>query len=203
MGDLLESATKTSVGRAVYEEKIHIQDQLDEAVKVFQPFSDLIDVIVIGNHEERITKDTSLEVLKEFAYRINRIDAYSDFGSIVNIKLGNLIYSSYIWHGASGAIKESSVVTAMLKMREKVVCHLYFMGHTHKIFAIPSEIAIPNFDTSEVNTIKQLFVNTGSSLENGGYAEQKGYPFQRLGYGAVEIFRNERKMVFHYIEDLI
>lgn len=203
LGDVLESATKTSVGRAVYEEKMHLQDQLDEAVRIFQPYADLIDIIVTGNHEERIAKDTSLEVLREFAYRIGREDAYSEFCGVVNVKLKNLVYSSYVWHGATGAIRESTVVTAILKMREKVISHLYFMGHTHKLFSLSSEIAIPNFETEEVTVIKQLFVNTGSSLENSGYAEQKGYPFHRLGYGAVEIFANERKMVFHYIEDLI
>jgi len=203
IGDIFESATKTSVGRSVFEENYHLQEQLDKGVELFKPYADLIRVIVTGNHEERITKDTSLHPLKEFAVRLGIEDKYAEFSAIVNFKLGNLVYSTYVWHGSSGAIRDSSVVTAMYKMREKVFAHIYFMGHTHKLMHIFSEAIVPNFDSDEVVRVKQLFVNTGSALANGGYAEQKGYASQRLGYGAVEIFRDKRKMVFHYIEDLI
>ena len=203
MGDLLELATKTSVGRSVYDESYPTQKQFEVAVETFKPYADLIDVIVEGNHEERIIRDTSFEITQEFAHRIGRYDAYGKFNAIVNIQVGDLMYSSYVWHGATSGTKETSAVNGMLSMREKAFCHMYFMGHTHKLFDLPREIAVPTTCGNEVVKMKQLLVNTGSALGDGGYGDQKGLAYTRKGFCAVQIFAEQRKMVFHYIDDLV
>jgi hypothetical protein len=50
MGDLLECATKVSVGRGVFDENMNLQDQLDKAIDTFSPYKDMIDVVINGNH---------------------------------------------------------------------------------------------------------------------------------------------------------
>jgi hypothetical protein len=203
MGDLLELATKTSVGRSVYDEAYPTQKQFEIAVETFKPYADLIDVIVEGNHEERIIRDTSFEITQEFAHRIGRFDAYGKFNAIVNTKVGDLIYSSYVWHGATGGTKESSAINALLGMREKAMTHLYFMGHTHKLMSLGREVYVPSINSEEPAKMKQLFVNTGSAVDEGGYADQRGLPYSKIGFGAVQLFAEERKMIFNYIDDLV
>lgn len=203
MGDILEVATKTSVGRSVYDESFPTQKQFELAVELFKPYADLIDVVVEGNHEERIIRDTSFEITQEFCHRIGRFDAYGKFNSVVNTQVGELNYSAYVWHGATMGTKETSAVNGLLGMREKAFCHMYFMGHTHKLFDLPREVALPQPGRNEVSMMKQLFVNTGSSVGDGGYSDQKGLPYNRIGFGAVQLYAEERKMIFHYIDDIV
>lgn len=204
MGDLLELATKTSVGRSVYDEEYPTQRQFEIAVETFKPYADIIDLVVEGNHEERIIRDTSFEITQEFCHRIGRFDAYGKFGSIVNYNLGNgMTYSAYAWHGSTGGVKESSAINALLGMRERVTSHLYLMGHTHKLLHFNRKLYVPAPDQEEPAIINQMFVNTGTAVDDGGYGAQKGLPLQRIGYGVIQIFANERKQIFHNIDDLI
>lgn len=204
MGDLMEVATKTSVGRSVYDESYPTNRQHEIAIEKLAPFADLIDLVIEGNHEERIIRDTSFEIVENFCHRIGRPDAYGKFSGIVNYQLGSgMTYSVYAHHGATGGTTEASVVNALLKMRERTVAHIYLMGHTHKLFSFARQMYVPSPGADKPATIKQLFVNTGAAVGDGGYAEQKGFPMNRIGYGAIELFSDERKQVFHYIEDLI
>jgi len=203
MGDILELATKTSVGRGVYDETMHTQQQFDKAIKIFKPYADLIDIIVEGNHEERIIRDTSFEIVEEFSHRIGRPEAYAKFAGIVNTRVGEQIYSSYVWHGSTGGTKEASALNALLSMRERALCHMYFMGHTHKLIAFKRKIFLPNPNGSAPLDLEQLFVNTGTALADGGYGEQKGFALQETGYGAVELFADTKQMIFHRISDLV
>lgn len=204
MGDLLELATKTSVGRGVYDEAYPTQRQFEIAVETFKPYADLIDLVIEGNHEERIIRDTSFEIVEEFCHRIGRHDAYGKFSGIINFRMSTgRTYSAYAWHGATGGTTEASVMNAMLKMRETAITHMYFMGHTHKLLSFEREICLPNPGEVEPTILSQMFVNTGASLTHGGYGEQKGFPRSLPGYGVVQIFADEHKKVFHKIDDLI
>ena len=203
MGDLLELATKTSVGRSVYDEAYPTQKQFEIAVETFKPYADLVDIIVEGNHEERIIRDTSFEITQEFAHRIGRFDAYSKFNGLVNTRVGDMWYSSFVWHGATGGTTDAGAINSMLKMRERAICHMYYMGHTHKLFDLPREVYLPQPGQPEPTKMKQLFINTGSAVDEGGYSDQKGLPYNRIGFGAVQIFGTERKMIFNYIDDIL
>lgn len=203
MGDLMEVATKTSVGRGVYDERYPTQRQFEIAVETFKPYADLIDLVIEGNHEERIIRDTSFEIIQEFCYRIDRPDAYGKFSGIVNFATAGNTYSLYAWHGATNGTTEASVTNALLKMRERAICHLYAMGHTHKLFSFGRKVYLPNPESSEPAIIEQMFINTGTAVDDGGYGEQKGFGLNRIGFGVVELFSEERKQVFHYVDDLI
>jgi hypothetical protein len=204
MGDLMEVATKTSVGRSVYEESYPTQRQFEVAVETFSPIADLIDLVIEGNHEERIIRDTSFEIVQEFCHRIGRFDTYGQFSGVVNYQLGSdIVYSLYAWHGATGGTKEGSVINGLLGMRERVIAHLYAMGHTHKLLNFKRKLYVPQPGKDEVTAIEQMFVNTGTAVGDGGYGEQKGFAMNSIGYGAVQLFADERHMVFHRIEDLI
>lgn len=204
MGDILEVATKTSVGRSVYDERYPTQKQFEVAIEKLKPYADMIDLIIEGNHEERIIRDTSFEIVQELAHRIGRFDAYGKFSGIVNYTLGTgRTYSVFAWHGASNGTTESSVINSMLKMRELVVAHIYLMGHTHKLMSFNKEVWLPNPNSKEPVNMEQLFVNTGTALGYGGYGEQKGLPRVTPGFGVIEIFADEHKKIFHKLNSLV
>lgn len=203
MGDIIEAATKTSVGRAVYDEDYPTYKQFEYAVNIFKPYADLIDLVVEGNHEERIIKDTSFEIVQEFCHRLGIYNAYGKFSAILNIKVGELVYSVYAWHGSGGGVTEASAINQLLKMRDRVIAHVYAMGHIHKLLCFTRKISVPNINDNQYVELEQVFVNTGTALEFGGYSEQKGYPNISAGFGVVELFADKRKVVFHRVSDLI
>lgn len=204
MGDILESATKNSVGRGIYSEDYPTQKQYEEAVRTFKPYADNIDLVIEGNHEERIIRDISFEIVQEFCHRIGKPEAYGKFSGIVNYRLfGGMVYSVYAWHGATNSIKESSAINTMLKMKDRVIAHIFLMGHTHKLLKLDRDIVIPNPGKDKCIEIQQMFVNTGTALDSGGYDEQKGLPMNRKGFCAIQIYANKRKQVFHHISDLM
>ena len=63
MGDLCETALKDSVGAGVYEQQENAQQQIMKAKNILYPFRNIIDGIVTGNHEERIYKNTGLDLI--------------------------------------------------------------------------------------------------------------------------------------------
>jgi hypothetical protein len=203
MGDLFEVATKTSIGRGVYDEAYPTQKQYTKGAEIFKPYNDIIDATIEGNHEERIIRDTSFEIMEEFADKIRCPEAYSKFDAIVNYSVGDFTYSTYCWHGATGGTTEAAITNAMLKMRERALSHVYLMAHSHKLFHIERRVYLPNPGSDLPKELEQMFVNTGTCLGEGGYGVQKGLPLPVCGFGAVELFASERKMIFHKIKDLL
>ncbi len=88
-------------------------------------------------------------------------------------------------------------------MRERCIAHIYAMGHTHKLFSFSRKVKVPNPESNELAEINQVFLNTGTAVGDGGYGEQKGFAMNRIGFGALQLFSEERKQVFHYIDDII
>ncbi|MDI3312420.1 MAG: metallophosphoesterase [Thermoanaerobacterium sp.] len=204
MGDLLENATKSSVGRGVYDENYHTWSQFKKAVSTFYPYRNIIDLIIEGNHEERIIRDTSFEIVEELSHRLGRPDAYGKITGLINyIMPSGIVYSVFAWHGATGGTKESSAINGLLSMRERALAHIYLMGHTHKLLSFSREMVIPDPGSKKPNIIEQLFINTGTAVSYVGYGEQKGYPLTKAGFGVIQVFNDERKQVFHRIEDII
>lgn len=198
LGDLLETATKTSVGAGPYEESFHTQQQLDKAIEIFKPYKDLIDMVIIGNHELRVFKDTSIDLMKNFSQSLGIVDRYVQYDGILNINVGGCMYAAYAAHGSTGGTKESSAINSMLNMRERAFAHLYMQGHTHKLLSFTRKIYLPTVG-NEAAEMEQLFVNTGSALGDEGYPAMKGLPPSSLGFGYIELFGGERRMEFHKI----
>lgn len=195
MGDLMEVATKTSVGRSVYDENYPTQKQFEKAVETFKPYADLIDLVIEGNHEERIIRDTSFEIIQEFCHRIDRYDAYGGFSGVVNYRLSSgLVYSVYAWHGATGGTKETSAINGLLGMRERCIAHIYLMGHTHKLLSFDREVKVPDPERDGLSTMMQTFVNTGTAVDDGGYAEQKGLALNLKGFALLQLFAHRRQV---------
>jgi hypothetical protein len=203
MGDILETATKTSVGCGIYDESFSTQKQLETAVSLFKPYKDIIDMVVLGNHEDRVVKDTSIDLMQNFSEMLNIGDKYVEFSGILNVNVGDLMYSIYGWHGATGGTKEGSAINALLGMRERVFAHCYAMGHTHKLLSFKRKVYLPTPEGNSPVEMEQLFVNTGAALGDGGYGEQKGFALQEAGYGVIKLSGEKRHMEFIKISDLV
>ena len=107
-GDLMNTATKDSVSD-VYRETLNPSDQLRWLKKELAALRDRILCITEGNHEARITRATSINVLEQLAESLGLADRYHPEGVLLKITLGRhrkhkkrVCYTIYVTHGRGG-----------------------------------------------------------------------------------------------------
>ena len=183
MGDLIECATKNSVGAGVYEQTMTPEEQVEEAIKLFEPYKDLIDGAVLGNHEFRAFKDTGVDLMKSICRGLGIVDRYMGYYGVVNIAWNSRSYHLAVWHGAGGGSSVSGALNKLKKQRNVVLADIYLMGHFHRRTADTEMFLVPDPYNKNMRELIQYFVITGSALGwEGSYAEMAGLNPQTPGF---------------------
>lgn len=196
MGDLLECATKTSVGKAVYDEVMSTNDQIKYAKAKFSPFADIIAGAVIGNHEERISIATSIDVMETLCdyWRV----PYLGYQGIIKWRGNKVAYTQLVWHGATGGTTTGGNVNAVEKMANIAYCDLYTMGHVHKLTTFSRDIKDVDLRNNCIVDKRQVFVTTGSALGwDSSYSEMKGYSIPKKGFPKIRLDMIKGKKDIH------
>lgn len=189
MGDIAETATKTSVGAGVYEQTMTPVEQINRAVEIFDPYRDLIDGVVIGNHEMRIYKDSGVDLLDEvFCPKLGLSERYLRYQGVIKYAWNKRAYNFAVWHGRGGGRKAGGALNKVDDMRQIVFGDVFLMGHHHRLAATKNDFYVPDPQNMRMKRITQTVVVTGSSLDyEGSYAEEagltpttKGFPIIRL-----------------------
>lgn len=194
MGDIIECATKGSPGSAVYEQRMTPEEQIDKAIEYFEPYKDLIDGVVTGNHEMRAHKETGVDLMRYFCRVLGIEDKYLGYQGIVGFNWNNRCYTFSVWHGHGGGGTAGGAMNKVKRQQLSVLADVYLMGHVHRLDADVSEYRVPMPQHETVRVMKQYFVLTGSALKwEGSYAEQAGLPPAPVGFPIVKLFGG-RKM---------
>ena len=167
LGDALESVNTSSKVAQVgghFEQVGTIGDQrrqFEEAVKGFRTI-----VVIDGNHERRIVKETGESPLEVAAANISRQQRYPchyfPHGVFVTINLGSQTYTLVLHHGEGGG-------TTFFKhlARDYSGADLYAGGHSHALMQEETLVHRPH------GTERVLNVRTGSYLKLPSYAWDK------------------------------
>lgn len=174
MGDQTETATKTSVGMATYDEDFCLEDQIRLIVKMLKPLADAGKILgcLVGNHEMRVAYSTSLNIVKMIAREL-KIN-YLGFQGYLSIHVGEQSYSIMVAHGKGGASTPAGKLRAMRNLSKVAEADLYLSGHTHgRIY----DYDLKNYIDEEEDIVKSkriIYAVCGSFLEYwDGYAEMK------------------------------
>jgi UDP-2,3-diacylglucosamine pyrophosphatase LpxH len=179
MGDLIEGATKHSVG--YYDQTVNINDQIRYIVKKLKPLVDENRVLglIEGNHERRVKRDTTSLSLHEIItdkLGVKNLGA----GTFLDLRIKNKgkrrsqKYKFYAIHGASGSYTPAGKMNACMRLIYIANVECYLMGHVHALDHRKLDI----YDTERGKIIlkSKHFVITGSYLKYiGGYAQEKAY----------------------------
>jgi predicted phosphodiesterase len=191
MGDILECATKDSIGKGVFETNLTPKQQINRAIEILEPYKDYIDGAVIGNHETRISNITSLDVMDIICKELNI--PYLGYQGIVKYAWNEVCYTINMWHGSGGGASIQSAFKTLEDMANKMYADIYCCGHVHKLGTSSRTFKIPDTRNNIIRKIKQHFVLTGSCLESDdGYAEMKGLHERILGYPLITLNGNKR-----------
>lgn len=197
MGDFLESGMRDSVGDSVYRQKLNPQEQMEAMIEILIPLvkAGLLIGIHEGNHENRITKSTGIDITKIMAKILGV--PYLGYACWNLLKVGKQNYSLYSNHGSSGSRFKHTKMKAVMDLVQWIKADIIAMGHVHSIASEPviyQEIDLRNKTVVEQKTYVVL---TGSYIGwDKSYAQMKNMPITKLGSPKAKLYANEHDIHF-------
>ena len=180
MGDLLETATRHSVGAGVYEQDKNPDDQSEQMIEWLRPLAQqgLIIGSHIGNHCERIYKESGFNVMKAMCRELKI--RYLGDACWTQLKVGSQTYLLYTLHGRTGARFDGTALLALERISVSFYADLVACGHSHKL--ITSSVLMQRVVNGLVKEFKKYLLICGSYLKyDGGYGQTLGLPISKLG----------------------
>ena len=185
-GDILDNATKTSIGD-VYTQEFNPMGQLERAVELFSCIKDKILCVTHGNHENRTYKKEGINLSRLIARQLGIEDRYSPTSVVLFIRFGQMsggyketngsgkirkvCYTGYVLHGSGGGRKEGAKAIRLADMASIIDCDFYVHSHTHLPMIMKQGFHRIDQRNSTVALVDKLFVNTAANLKYGGYGE--------------------------------
>ena len=185
-GDILDNATKTSIGDT-YTQEFNPMEQLKKAVELFEPIKDKILCITHGNHENRTYKKEGINLSYLIAAQLGLSDRYTPTSAVLFIRFGKqsrgakesngsgevrkMCYTMYVLHGSGGGRKEGAKVIRLADMASIIDTDIYVHSHTHLALIMKQSFHRLDAKNSTVSCVDKLFVNTAANLKYGGYGE--------------------------------
>lgn len=193
MGDLLEMATRDSIGAGIYEQDKIGQSQYEEMVEWLKPLAEkkLILGLLNGNHEDRVYKATGINVSKAFARELGV--PYLGDACWNQFKVGKQTYSIYSLHGRTGSRFDGTALLALERLAVSFFADLVVMAHVHKL--VSSSVLTQKVENGRVVEHKKYLVITGSYLRyDGGYGQTAGLPISKLGSPKIKFFSTKKDL---------
>ena len=191
MGDLIEMATRHSIGAGVYEQEMIGQSQYEQMVEWLQPLAKkgLITGLHNGNHEDRVYQLSGINISKAMA---NALDVpYLGDACWSVFSVGNQRYTMYSLHGRTGAKFDGTALLALERISASFTADVVAQGHCHK--AANASVITQRVVDGQVKEFKKHLVITGSYLKyDGGYAQTVGLPLSKLGSPKLKLFAKKK-----------
>jgi predicted phosphodiesterase len=194
MGDLLETATRESVGAGVYEQDKIPQFQHEQMVDWLEPLAkkNLVLGALTGNHEERVYKSVGINLTKAMCRELGI--KYLGDACWNTFKVGQEVYTIYSLHGRTGARLQGTTLNALERISPSFDCDMLAMGHAHKcINAITLKQKVQR---GQVVEVKQHLLVTGHYLKyDGGYGQTLGLTISKMGSPKVKFFKSKHDIL--------
>ena len=202
-GDLMNTAIRTSLSD-VYSETISPMKQLEQCVKLFDGLQEKILCINPGNHELRIWKNDGLDLTQMMATQLGIGDRYSPESSLIFVSFGKwqtagrhaekVTYSIYSVHGSGAGRTEGAKVNRLMQLASIIDADVYIHSHSHLPAIVKQQFYRSYPSNKSVRLVDKLFVNTGATLDYGGYGELAQYKPASLDTPIIHLDGTRRRM---------
>ena len=176
-GDIMNWASKNSVSD-VYGEQLTPMQQIQTYSELFEPIKDKIIAMSQGNHERRAYKSEGIDLTYVVAKQLGLVDRYTSTSALIFLRFGRehkhdrpILYTVHMIHGSGGGRKEGAKAIRLADMAAIVDADIYVHSHTHLPMIIKQAFYRINYGNSSAKKVDKLFVNTGATLDYGGYGE--------------------------------
>ncbi len=194
MGDLIELATRHSVGAGVYEQEEIGNDQHEQMVEWLTPLAEkkLILGSHAGNHEDRAYKEIGVNLAKALARELKV--TYLGDACWNKFRVGDQTYTIYSLHGRTGSRFDGTALLALERISTSFFCDLCVCGHVHK--CINSTVLMQKVSGNQVVEHKKHLLITGSYVKyDGGYGQTLGLPISKLGSPKVKFYTGKHDLL--------
>lgn len=194
MGDLLETATKGSVGAGIYEQECNPNSQYEQMVEWLRPLAEakLILGTHFGNHECRIYNDSGVNISKAMARELGV--SYLGDACWSQFNVGKEKYLIYSLHGRSNARFDGTALLAVERISVSFYADLVAHAHQHK--CINSIVLMQKVVNGLVKEHKKHLLVTGAYLKyDRSYGQAYGLPISKLGSPKVKFYSERHDLV--------
>lgn len=192
-GDLCNVALKNSKSD-IYSEDLTPMEQVLQIINFLEPIKDKILVMSNGNHEERITKDTSIDVLYLVAKQLRIEQVYSPSWWYLYLSFGKsnkgrpVLYTISGFHGYGGGTTTGGKANKVKKMSQVVLADCYIMSHVHEPINTKGIMFIPDYQHKSIVKKEMYYCISNAFVEyQGSYAERMGLPPSNTGINEIEL----------------
>jgi len=189
-GDLLETANRHSVGSGVYEQEFPCQTQYEQMIEWLRPLAQrkLILGSHRGNHEERVYKETGIDISKALCRELSI--PYLGDACWSQFVVGKETYNIYSLQGRSNARFDGTALLAVARNSTSFNADLTAHSHMHK--CANSIVVMQKTRNGIVGEQKKHLLITGGYLKyDNSYASAVGLPISKLGSPRVKFFSDK------------
>jgi hypothetical protein len=194
MGDMLEISIVGSVG-GPFGQLYTPEKQMEKMIEILQPLADagLLLGIHDGNHENRISKMTSINVTG-FMCKMLGVP-YLGHSAFHLWKVGKQSYTAHSTHGSSGARLPYSKVKAALDVFRYVEAEMVLYGHLHGLDHLTQMYYRVNKTRKMAEECARHAILTGSFLNyKDSYAERMNLPPVQTGTAIISLWGDKHKI---------
>ena len=181
-GDIINNAVRQGVSD-IYAEELNPNEQIEATVALLEPVKDRVLVITEGNHENRTYKQDGILIMYQVAQRLGIAHTYSSGAYLLFVKFGKsqgrrcrkMPYAIYGKHGTGGGRKVGAKAIRLFEMAEVIDADIFLHSHTHVPMVLRKTFYRVDYRNEKATPIEQLFINTNTFLQYGGYGEDAGF----------------------------
>lgn len=193
MGDYIEAGLRNSVGDSVYMQNLNPYKQMLSVIDLFTPLSEkgLLVGLLRGNHEERIIKDTSVDIVSLMCKMLKI--SYLGAACWNLFYIGKQSYALYTLHGTSGARFDHTKLKAISDTSYSFNADIVAQGHCHA--CIDDLLLVQAVDRTRKMVIEQkkFVIISGHYLGyDDSYAQAKGMPLSKMGSPKIKLYGDRR-----------
>lgn len=206
-GDLVDMAVRSSIGD-IYSQNLTPMQALEQCVKIFGPISDRVLTVQPGNHELRIWRTDGIDFTQLFCQQLGIGDLYSNASTMLFVRFGThsegrnsqkqhkrpVLYTIYCAHGSGTGRTEGAKINRLASLASICDADIFIHSHTHLPIITKNAYYRVSAANSSVTKTERLFVNTGSTLDYGGYGELQSYKPNSLDTPIIHLSGRTRKM---------
>jgi len=199
-GDLCNVALKNSKSD-VYSDELTPMEQVLQVIDFLEPIKDKILLISNGNHEDRIAKETNIDILYLVAKQLRIEQIYSSSWWYLYLSFGSTnkkrpaLYTLTGYHGYGSGTTTGGKANKVKKMSQVVLADVYLMSHVHEPLNTKGVIFIPDYQHKSIVKKEMHYCISNSFVEyEGSYAEKMGLTPSNTGINEIELDGHKKKV---------